>query len=421
MLPNTDTKIKKFDKLCLSIILLSLGIYIYIYFQMTLSTMITKKELAVTGDNSSLTIARTFFALCITIVSIVFRIKHHHRLTTLGRVFLVLSIYMLIFALLDPVNVTIKNYITSYTTMSLWIFVYFFFYTFGKTYSITSKQYAFFISSFTIYFFSLFLHNYLILTFGFGTPTALIESYFCIMMLPFITYLKGGKKIILISLIIIAAILSAKRTGTLALCVALIIYLWMSGHSLTGKIKSIFLILITFISVYLLANYFFEEQFIHIIERFMNIKEDGGSGRDALFVDVFNRITESSPVELIFGHGYNSVINYFPYSAHNDFLEVAFDYGLIGLLIYLSAYIAIIKSIIKNNRYRTTKRALSVSAILFFLVSCTSILILYPTSIIVLCAFWGIAESRCMYKSNLKKSTLYENHSTNLRIGTRRR
>ena len=148
MLPNTDTKIKKFDKLCLSIILLSLGIYIYIYFQMTLSTMITKKELAVTGDNSSLTIARTFFALCITIVSIVFRIKHHHRLTTLGRVFLVLSIYMLIFALLDPVNVTIKNYITSYTTMSLWIFVYFFFYTFGKTYSITSKQYAFFISSF---------------------------------------------------------------------------------------------------------------------------------------------------------------------------------------------------------------------------------------------------------------------------------
>lgn len=78
-------------------------------------------------------------------------------------------------------------------------------------------------------------------------------------------------------------------------------------------------------------------------------------------------------------------------SAHNDILEVLYDFGLLGLLLYL----IIIINLCKKALYGIQKKiknydAFAASLVLFLVISMFSNLIIVPTYFFLLCQFWGI-------------------------------
>ena len=73
---------------------------------------------------------------------------------------------------------------------------------------------------------------------------------------------------------------------------------------------------------------------VNVTNRFEAMNEDEGNGRLDIYSDVFVQYLDSDLFSQLFGHGYNmvSVVLKGP-SAHNDFLEVLYDYGIIGFII----------------------------------------------------------------------------------------
>ena len=68
-------------------------------------------------------------------------------------------------------------------------------------------------------------------------------------------------------------------------------------------------------------------------------------------------ISEVSMASLLVGEGYNAVLANSPlsFSAHNDFLEILYDYGIIGFVIYLFAIASVIwyalKMVLQKSPY----------------------------------------------------------------------
>ena len=113
--------------------------------------------------------------------------------------------------------------------------------------------------------------------------------------------------------------------------------------------------------------------------------------RLTLYREVFSLIENSSLNEVIFGHGQNAVLQYtHEFSAHNDFLEVFFDYGIIVFLVYIFLHYQLIKNslrLIKQKSYFAAP--FSVSYILFIVLSMISHVVIYPY-FFILTAFWGM-------------------------------
>ena len=91
----------------------------------------------------------------------------------------------------------------------------------------------------------------------------------------------------------------------------------------------------------------------HAIERFTE-DETGGSGREAMYEQVWAMFQSSSLGEKVFGHGFDAVKKQvIGISAHNDILEVLYDYGLIATIAYCYLVISIITLFIKLMKART--------------------------------------------------------------------
>jgi O-antigen ligase len=128
------------------------------------------------------------------------------------------------------------------------------------------------------------------------------------------------------------------------------------------------------------------------MSRFSSIAEDGGSGRSGIYREVLQIQAESDIWNWIIGNGYNTVAQKTSQllSAHNDWQEVLYDYGLVGLFIYITLHLLLvqkIRSLVQSkNEYAPV---LAMSYVMFLLMSLTSHLIIYPTYFLYLVALWG--------------------------------
>lgn len=73
--------------------------------------------------------------------------------------------------------------------------------------------------------------------------------------------------------------------------------------------------------------------------------EGNSSGRESLFALYFNFfIGQSNPLTFLFGHGANSTVGLFGQYAHNDWLELAINQGVLGVVVYVTYWICFYKS-----------------------------------------------------------------------------
>lgn len=132
-----------------------------------------------------------------------------------------------------------------------------------------------------------------------------------------------------------------------------------------------------------------------IMDRILQEETDTGKNRLAIWEVTWTMIQESSIKGKLLGHGHfgvrkNSILEI---SAHNDIMEVIYDYGLIVFVLYVGLWVYVFK------RWWGLMREgspfffpYSISLAIFIFMSLVSHLILYTSYFNFLVMFWGCME-----------------------------
>lgn len=384
------------DKIYIWTFLLAFAMFIYCTFESYWYGELSKYtgfELANPMETYS-TLSRL---LIVTISLLFFHRKDTFKgLTFLGKTLFVFSIYILFSCLFLKKFSNTMYYISTFTAASLWIYIYLFFYTLRLRYDI-DKYIPKFITILFIYAVGLFLRNYIFNNTMGQTNWHYIEAYYAVALIPAITTLKNKYKYVFLMVAIICSIIAGKRTGMITCVVIIIMYIFMIGKNLSSKIKTIFMGFALLFGLFIALNQFMEKEISAIIERIENIEEDDGSGRGEMYKKIHEEITSNENFSsFIFGKGHNEVINSRKsngFSAHNEFLEVAYDYGIIGFTIFVFIFIAIY-NIYRRTKERQYKVAMFLSFIIFLIFSFTSHTIISTTNIVSICMLWGYIDAK---------------------------
>lgn len=212
----------------------------------------------------------------------------------------------------------------------------------------------------------------------------LISSYYLLYTLPLLLLIKPRLiKLAAIFIVIVVLFSSLKRSGILALAISLFFYIFISQYvrnkfKLSAFIGSLFAIVVLGTVFVLFATN--DSGSENIMNRFENIDRDQGSGRLVVWEQTMSMIEGQEATTLLFGNGYNAVMHdsTLQLSAHNDFLEVTYDFGIVGLLLYLAAFITlgfyVVKMIINRSPYAPPMAMLF---IIYFIQSMISHIIIY--------------------------------------------
>lgn len=244
---------------------------------------------------------------------------------------------------------------------------------------------------------------------------AINAAYFIMLLLPPCLLLKSKSvKLLLILGVFVIICSSLKRGGIIAFSSSIIGYflisfMWSKKKNVSVLITIIILLSITPYAFAKLDNMFDNR----IISRFQNIQDDSGSGRLEIYMKVINNMEKSSTLNILFGHGGDAVRKKVThdFTAHNDFIEIAFNYGIIMLFILILIHFALIVKIyhcIRNNSHYAFP--LTYSYIIFLILSLISHVIIYPYFILLL-PFWALVFSK---DSVSKTSIRNENWNSSL-------
>ena len=171
-------------------------------------------------------------------------------------------------------------------------------------------------------------------------------GYVFIMILPLLMYMYRRYNIWVILLLFLASALTGKR-GVIVIFSFLIIPLFANRKMLLRGIKLNWQTGLIFIGTIVCGFFFYEIGYENLRFRLNNIVvNDGiGSGRDTIWQYLLITWHEGSIFEKLFGFGFWACVNIEGHQAHNDFIEVLVNFGLIGLILWVSFYISYFKSI----------------------------------------------------------------------------
>ena len=218
-------------------------------------------------------------------------------------------------------------------------------------------------------------------------------SYYVLFLLPTLL-LTPHKWLRYLGIVITGLVLfsSFKRGGVIAFVLAIVAYLFVKEVLGERKFTRLLVFLIVLIALFIILIFVDNAMGNIISERILNIREDGGSGRDQVWLTTWDMICYSESTQLIFGHGHNAVLKNSPLelSAHNDFLEMLFNYGIICFVPYLVLHVQLIKQIFAEIKmHNKNASVMAFTYTIFFILSTISHVIVYPW-ISLLVIFLGI-------------------------------
>lgn len=224
-----------------------------------------------------------------------------------------------------------------------------------------------------------------------------------IVYMPLLMILKN-KDIRTVSLLLLAilSVLSLKRSIILAYCVSIVVYalIVVRRNSFTRfyglKHKIILLLVLTgFIVVF---SRLYNILGVYVLDRFSGVLEDGGSGRDSIISDILASFISSPIDKQIFGHGYKGTLVSSGFLAHNDILQILYDFGYLGCALYLFVLFHLVRKIRKNYKFRKVNEhyyaAYVVSVLLLLILSLLNCFIYSPSFIAPIYLFLGLLIER---------------------------
>ncbi len=220
-------------------------------------------------------------------------------------------------------------------------------------------------------------------------------AYYALYLLPIMLACdKRWLRIISILIISVIIISSIKRGGLIALVLGLFAYTIVSRFITNKGLKTSITLCISLVALgilfYVLINYLGD----NIIERLTDTDDETGSGRLEIWRGLIQRLHVQDTESWILGNGHLSTTFYSweNLTAHNDFLEIVYNYGIFNLIFYIFFFISIvfytIRAIRQNNKYAP---ALAAILTIFSVLSVVSIIILSHTCVLVMISIGTLA------------------------------
>lgn len=152
---------------------------------------------------------------------------------------------------------------------------------------------------------------------------------------------------------VIYIVMSMKRGAILIAVLCFIYFLYSMFKTSRGstRVGIVLLSLAAIIVSAILVNDLLQtnEYFVSRIEQTL---EGDSSNRDELYSTYFNHfITESSFLKFFLGNGANATLSIGYNYAHNDWLEIAINNGLLGIIIYMWYYISLFTDYMREKKY----------------------------------------------------------------------
>lgn len=198
-----------------------------------------------------------------------------------------------------------------------------------------------------------------------------------------------------------AVLLSGKRLGIVLFVLmvgAYYLFIAIQQKNLKRLLSLIFIIIVFFfIASNIGLNY--NEYLWYRLERM--IYDNDSSGRNFIWLRVVSLLKESNIKYIIFGHGDGSVTRMIGTHAHNDFLEIFYDFGFLPLVMYILFFIRCIVELIDMLKNKYENAVVFAITILFSIgVAMFSFYYIMPTYITcgMLCKGYILCDYRKKYK-----------------------
>ncbi len=238
-----------------------------------------------------------------------------------------------------------------------------------------------------------------------GEIIQMVVSYYTLYMLPLLL-LTAGKKTRLIFIFITLLVLttSMKRGGLVAFAGGMVVYGVV--YMLTAKRISRWVVAGAIAVGALLAGLFVyigTSDEANVVERFESSESDEGSGRFDVWSHTWSMIENSDFLPLVAGHGYNKVEedSLLGLSAHNDLLEITYDYGLVGLALYLAACLSLVGFVLRLIKRKSAQApAAAMLLAVYGALSMISHIAIYPWFNIILLSVSYITAREITHEQN---------------------
>ena len=209
--------------------------------------------------------------------------------------------------------------------------------------------------------------------------------YFILIAMPYIFFIKQKKYVIVFILLPLYAIILSEKT-TCFLCSLCILFYYFYSEIKRIDIRYRILFLIFLILAFLCISVPDSFSLLSVKEDF----ESGGNGRSDIALKTLNIFLDADIIYFLFGFGPNGVTSAIGIGAHNDFLEILFDYGICGLFFFLLFIWSLIRYYIHMRNRCLVNDVYVISLIVFFIVSSASSLFATQLQILLFMVIWGI-------------------------------
>lgn len=167
-----------------------------------------------------------------------------------------------------------------------------------------------------------------------------------------INKLKIWRNIYVASAILcVASILfTGSRTATVAVELLILINFLIARKKIGGFVSGLVVTTLLMFSVFFVSVYFLEDS---ILERYTTmtteVEEGTMANRTLIWNDCIKTFVNADGVNMLIGHGYNTTSLYTlrGYDAHNVFLKVLVEYGIVGEILFLLLWYYFIKSALR--------------------------------------------------------------------------
>lgn len=193
-------------------------------------------------------------------------------------------------------------------------------------------------------------------------------GYEFLMLIPYLYFPKKKYALPLMAGISIFIVMAMKRGAILigAVCILAYLYGWIKNSSKRRKLLTLVGISVfVFLGVYYVKDFY--QNSLYFQYRVEQTLEGNTSGRDRLAQTLLDYYLQDAIfLEQVFGGGANATLKHTTSFAHNDWLEMLINQGIVGVFILLTFYLALFLDV---RRMRNINRTYySAFMMLFFIV-----------------------------------------------------
>ncbi len=219
------------------------------------------------------------------------------------------------------------------------------------------------------------------------------KSYSIVALFPMFTLFWKRKwlMLILMSMALFLVVLCLKRGAIIIALACYVVVLFRlfkdNGKSFVNKKIVQISVILLFVGLWYMLNNIYESN-DYLQGRMELTLEGGSSGRDLLYLQIWDAWLNSDLLHQMLGHGPIATLSASIKYAHNDWLEILFDFGFIGFLLYVIICLGVFR--VYNNPVLSKQQKTGVILCLLYIILRSSFsMCIYELDSIMIYGFIG--------------------------------